>query len=164
MPQFTTKRIVTHSPAQMFALVADVERYPEFLPLCESLVVRARDTDAAGNDRISCRLTVGYGLVRETFTTQVTLQRAEQRIAVRYLEGPFRKLDNIWNFRGHPVDGLAGGPMGCPSGCEVEFFIDYEFRSLPLQLLMGAMFDRAFRKFSAAFEARADEIYRDASV
>ena len=147
MPQFTTRRIVRHTPAQMFDLVADVERYPEFLPLCEGLVVRSRDTDAAGHDRIACRLTVGYGLLRETFITQVTLVRPRQHISVRYLEGPFRKLDNTWDFREHQT------------GCEVAFFIDYEFRSLPLQLLMGAMFDKAFRKFAAAFETRADAVY-----
>ena len=152
MPHFTTTRIVRHTPEQMFDLVADVERYPEFLPLCESLTVRGRDKDAAGNERIQCRLTVGYGMMRETFITEVVLKRAEQHIAVRYLEGPFRKLDNTWDFRAH-------GP-----GCEVEFFIDYEFRSLPLQLLMGAMFDRAFRKFAEAFEARADAIHGGVAI
>jgi coenzyme Q-binding protein COQ10 len=147
MPSFRTQRIVRHTPQQMFDLVADVEGYPEFLPLCESLTVRSRDTDAAGYDRITCRLTVGYGLVRETFTTQVTLKRREKLIAVRYLEGPFRKLDNNWDFREDPA------------GCAVQFFIDYEFRSLPLQLLMGSMFDRAFRKFAQAFEERAETVY-----
>jgi coenzyme Q-binding protein COQ10 len=147
MPKFETKRIVRYSPTQMFDLVADVERYPEFLPLCESLVVRARDTDDAGHDRITCRLTVGYALMHETFTTQVTLKRRENLISVSYLEGPFRRLDNAWEFREDPA------------GCAVQFYIDYEFRSLPLQLLMGSMFDRAFRKFTQAFEERAETVY-----
>jgi coenzyme Q-binding protein COQ10 len=147
MPQFTTRRLVRHTPEQMFDLVADVERYPEFLPLCESLVVRARDTNAKGHERIECQLTVGYGLMRETFITEVVLKRAAWHIDVRYLEGPFRTLNNTWDFR--PLE----------PGCEVAFFIDYEFRSLPLQLLMGAMFDRAFRKFAEAFEARANAIH-----
>jgi coenzyme Q-binding protein COQ10 len=151
MPQFTTRRIVRYTPEQMFDLVADVERYPEFLPLCESLVVRARDKNAEGHERIECRLTVGYGLMRETFITEVVLRRAKLHIDVRYLEGPFRKLDNVWDFREHAA------------GCEVVFFIDYEFRSLPLQLLMGAMFDRAFRKFAQAFEERAEKVYGDAA-
>lgn len=147
MPSFRTQRLVRYTPKQMFDLVADVERYPEFLPLCESLTVRSRETDAAGNDRIACRLSVGYGVVRETFITEVTLKPAQNKIDVRYLEGPFRKLNNIWDFRTHPT------------GCEVNFFIDYEFRSLPLQLLMGSMFDRAFRKFAEAFEERAATVY-----
>lgn len=151
MPSFRTQRHVRHTPAQMFALVADVERYPEFLPLCEGLTIRSREpiapVGAAPAERLVCRMTAGYGLVRETFTSEVLLKPAEQRIDVRYLEGPFRKLDNDWQFQ-------AAAP-----GCMVRFHIDYEFRSLPLQLLMGSMFDRAFRKFAEAFEARANAIY-----
>jgi coenzyme Q-binding protein COQ10 len=152
MPQCTTRRLVRFTPRQMYDLVADVERYPQFLPLCESLTVQSRDTTAAGHERIVSRLSVGYGLVHETFTTEVLLKEPNLRIDVRYLEGAFRKLDNRWAFR--PV----------PGGCEIEFFIDYEFASLPLQLLMGAMFDKAFRKFSEAFEARAETVYGPVSA
>ena len=157
MPHFTTRRIVPHTPEQMFDLVADVERYPQFLPLCESLTVLSREP-IDGGERIIARMSVGYGLVRETFKTDVRLLRQTRQIAVRYLEGPFRHLDNTWDFRPGDFQPHAGGGPA-QVGCEVVFFIDYEFRSLPLQLLMGAMFDRAFRKFAEAFEARAAQVY-----
>ena len=98
MPSFQTHRIVRYTPEQMFDLVADVERYPEFLPLCESLAVRSREPLPAGAERAVCRLVAGFGMIRESFTTEVTLKPAQSRIDVRYLEGPFRKLDNIWEF------------------------------------------------------------------
>ena len=148
MPQFSTKRPVRHSAADMFDLVADVERYPEFVPLCRSLRARARQRDREGRDVIVAEMTVAYKLVRETFISRVTLDRGKLEILVEYLEGPFRKMNNRWSFR----------PMS-ESTCEVEFFIAYEFRSRTLGLLMGAMFDTAFRRFSAAFERRADQVY-----
>jgi coenzyme Q-binding protein COQ10 len=148
MPQFSTKRRVRHSAADMFNLVADVEHYPEFVPLCRSLRVRNRAQDAEGRDVIVADMTVAYKLVRETFTSRVTLDRPKVEILVEYLEGPFRKMNNRWSFR----------PAG-EDACDVEFFINYEFRSRTLGLLMGAMFEAAFRRFSAAFERRADEVY-----
>jgi coenzyme Q-binding protein COQ10 len=148
MPQFSTKRHVQHSASDMFDLIADVEHYPEFVPLCRSLRVRKRLADADGREIIVADMTVAYKLVYETFTSRVTLDRAEHEILVEYLEGPFRKMNNRWRF--HPTGQGA---------CDVEFFISYEFRSRTLGLLMGAMFDAAFRRFSAAFERRADQIY-----
>ncbi|MET3612778.1 coenzyme Q-binding protein COQ10 [Rhizobium aquaticum] len=147
MPQFETRRPVPQSPDQMFALVADVEKYPEFLPLCEGLVVRSRK-ERDGKALLVADMTVGYKAIRETFTTQVLLNPAERAIDVKYLDGPFRYLDNRWRFNDLP-DG----------GCEVHFFIDYEFKSRILGAVMGSMFDRAFRMFSEAFEARATKIY-----
>lgn len=132
----------------MFNLVADVEHYPEFVPLCRSLRVRNRAQDTQGREVIVADMTVAYKLVRETFTSRVTLDRPKLEILVEYLEGPFQKMNNRWSFR----------PVGDDS-CEVEFFISYEFRSRALGLLMGAMFEAAFRRFSAAFERRADEVY-----
>src|ERR1700689_4439675 len=148
MPQFSTTRRVKHSAVDMFALVADVERYPQFVPLCRSLAVRKRTTDGEGRDVIVCDMTVAYKLIRQTFTSRVTLDRAKLEILVEYLEGPFRSLNNHWTFR--PVDEHA---------CDVDFFISYEFRSRALGLLMGAMFDAAFRRFAGAFEGRADQVY-----
>jgi coenzyme Q-binding protein COQ10 len=149
MPQFSTKRHVQHSTSDMFDLVADVECYPEFVPLCRSLKVRKRSSDAEGRQVIVADMTVAYKLIYETFTSRVTLDRPNLEILVEYLEGPFRKMNNRWRF--HPAGQGA---------CDVEFFISYEFRSRALGLLMGAMFDAAFRRFSAAFERRADQIYR----
>jgi coenzyme Q-binding protein COQ10 len=147
MPKFETTRRTAHSAEQMFALVADVERYPEFLPLCEALTVRSRK-ERDGRTMLVADMTVGYKAIRETFTSQVLLKPDANEIEVQYLEGPFRYLTNLWRF----------APAGT-SACDVEFFIDYEFKSRVLGALMGAMFDRAFRMFTEAFERRADAIY-----
>ena len=148
MPQFSTKRRVKHSAAEMFDLVADVEHYPEFVPLCRALAVRKRSSDGEGRDVILADMTVAYKLIRETFTSRVTLDRNKLEILVEYLEGPFQKMNNRWTFT----------PAG-DNACDVEFFIAYEFRSRTLGLLMGAMFDAAFRRFATAFERRADKVY-----
>jgi len=148
MPEFSTTRRVQHSASDMFDLVADVEHYPEFVPLCRSLAVRKRSRDTEGRDVIIADMSVAYKLVRETFTSRVTLDRPNLEILVEYLEGPFRRLHNRWKFRA--VDA---------SHCDVQFYIAYEFRSRTLGLLMGAMFDAAFRRFASAFERRADEVY-----
>jgi coenzyme Q-binding protein COQ10 len=149
MPQFSTRRRVRHSAAEMFDLVADVERYPEFVPLCSDLTVTDRKASADGVETVVADMTVSFKLVQETFRSRVTLDRPKLQILVEYLQGPFRRMENHWKFR--PLDKDA---------CEVEFFIDYEFRSRMLGLLMGSMFDAAFRRFTAAFEARADKVYR----
>jgi coenzyme Q-binding protein COQ10 len=148
MPQFSTTRPVRHSAAEMFDLVADVERYPEFVPLCRTLKVRKRIPEPEGVEVLVADMTVAYKLVRESFASRVTLDRPNLQILVEYLEGPFSQLENRWTF--HPTGERT---------CEVEFFISYEFRSRTLGLLMGAMFDAAFRRFAAAFERRADVIY-----
>ena len=148
MSKFTTRRQVRHSAADMFDLVADVERYPEFVPLCKVLKVRERTTSPNGSGVVVADMTVSFKLVRETFRSRVTLDRPKLQILVEYLQGPFSHMENRWSFK----------PAGEES-CEVEFFIDYEFRSRTLGLLMGGMFDVAFRRFAAAFEARADRVY-----
>ncbi len=99
MPQFSTTKRVRHSAADMFDLVADVEHYPQFVPLCRSLSVRKRTTDGEGRDVIVANMTVAYKLVRETFTSRVTLDRPKLQILVEYLEGPFQKMNNRWSFR-----------------------------------------------------------------
>ncbi len=147
MPQFETRRIVRHTPKQMFDLVADVESYPQFLPLCEALNVRSRK-ERDEKLLMVADMTVGYKAIRETFTTQVLLNAPELIIDVKYIDGPFRYLDNRWRFEETPE-----------GGCAINFFIDYEFKSRILGAVMGSMFDRAFRMFAEAFEARADKIY-----
>ncbi len=147
MPKYETTRTVDHPPERMFALVADVEKYPEFLPLCEALTVRSR-RERDDNAVLVADMTVGYKAIRETFTSQVHLQRGRLAIDVKYLDGPFRYLTNEWRFE--PADG---------GGSVVHFFIDYEFKSRMLGAVMGAMFDRAFRMFADAFEKRANAIY-----
>jgi len=148
MPQFSTARPVNHSAADMFDLVADVESYPQFVPLCHSLKVRRRIAGPEGVEVIVADMTVAYKFVQETFASRITLDRPSLQILVEYLEGPFSSLENCWTFH----------PTGAQS-CTVEFFIAYEFRSRSLGLLMGTMFDAAFRRFAAAFERRADQVY-----
>jgi len=148
MPRFSNKRRVQHRAEQMFDLVADVERYPEFVPLCSALKVRRRNPQADGTEIIVADMTVSFKLVKETFTSEVTLDRKNLKITVRYLQGPFSNLENRWTFE----------PKG-DDACDVGFFIAYEFKSRMLATLMGSMFDAAFTRFSAAFEKRADMIY-----
>jgi coenzyme Q-binding protein COQ10 len=148
MPEFSTTRRVRHAAAEMFDLVADVERYPEFVPLCRGLKVRQRILEPEGVEVLLADMTVAYKLISETFTSRVTLDRPNLMIFVEYLEGPFSRLENRWTF--HPVPERT---------CEVEFFISYEFKSRMLAMLMGTMFDLAFRRFAAAFEQRADKVY-----
>lgn len=147
MPTFTTTRTVPYTPEQMFALVADVERYPEFLPLCTGLRVLRRESDDADRDVLVARMSVGYRNIAESFTSRVTLAPQQSRIVVEYVDGPFSHLTNRWTFT----------PNG--AGADVQFYINYEFRSRMLGLMMGAVFERAFQKFAEAFEERARKIY-----
>jgi len=148
MPSFRTTRRVRHRANEMFDLVADVESYPRFVPLCRGLRVRRRD-DENGKITLIADMEVGYKAIRETFTSRVTCERSEHKILVEYIDGPFKHLENVWNF--HDQD--EG------KSCLVEFRIAYEFRSRALGTIMGGMFDSAFRKFAEAFEDRADAVY-----
>lgn len=152
MPTFRSVHPVRHSPIQMFALVADVERYPEFLPLCEDLRVIRRVQSGEGIETLVAAMTVGYKAIRETFTTRVTLDEPRLRIQVEYVDGPFKYLENRWGFR------------QTSGGCDIEFYINYEFKSFALGVLMGSVFDKAFRKFAEAFEERAEIIYGEPSA
>lgn len=147
MPHYRTVRRVPFTPRQMFDIVADVERYPEFLPLCEGLVVRDRRMDAAGLVELTATMTVGYKAITERFTTRVTLDPAACAIRVRNVDGPFHHLANEWRF------------VAAEGGSEVHFFIDYAFRSAMLALLVGAAFDKAVRSYTDAFEQRAHALY-----
>ena len=132
----------------MFDLVADGEKYPEFVPLCSAVRIKSRTSKGDGVIVLVADMTVAYKFISETFTSRVTLDRPNLKVLVEYLDGPFKQLQNRWTFRS----------LG-EKACEVEFFIEYEFRSRTLAMLMGAMFDTAFRKFAAAFEERADKVY-----
>jgi coenzyme Q-binding protein COQ10 len=153
MPRFSSKRRVAHRADEMFDLVADVERYPEFVPLCHALKVRQHKQNDDGTETIVADMTVSFKLVKETFTSEVTLERAGRKINVRYLRGPFSNLENRWTFE----------PKG-EEACDVGFFIAYEFRSRVLAMLMGTIFDAAFARFSTAFEKRADVVYGKKAV
>jgi coenzyme Q-binding protein COQ10 len=148
MPRFSSKRRVHHSAQEMFDLVADVERYPEFVPLCRELKIRRRTPGPDNTEIVVADMTVSFKLVRETFTSRVTLDRPNLKILVEYLQGPFSNLENRWTFE-PKTDG----------DCDVGFFLAYEFKSRMLAMLMGTMFDTAFQRFAAAFEKRADAVY-----
>ena len=149
MPSFRTTHRVAFTPRQMFDLVADVERYPEFLPLCEALVVRRREREG-DVDILTADMTVGYQAIHETFTSRVRLEPQRHAVVAEGLAGamgPFRQLGNQWQFR------------AAPGGCDVDFSITYEFKSMMLQMLVGALFERAFRRYTQAFEERARVVY-----
>lgn len=146
LPTYETTRAVPFSAEQMFSVVADVEHYPQFVPLCEDLQVRSRETH--GDDTILiATMSVGYRAIRESFTSRVTLRPGKHEIIVAYLDGPFSHMHNRWSFR------------DVAKGSEVHFFIDYAFASRMLALVMGAVFDKAVRKYSEAFEERARVLY-----
>jgi coenzyme Q-binding protein COQ10 len=153
MPRFSSKRRVHHTALQMFDLVADVERYPEFVPLCQSLKIRQRTPQADGTEIVIADMTVSFKLVRESFTSRVTLDRANLKILVEYLKGPFSNLENRWTFEARSE-----------TDCDVGFFLAYEFKSRMLAILMGTMFDAAFQRFASAFEKRADVVYGKVAI
>ena len=141
MPTHAEQRTLPYTPEQLFDLVAEVERYPEFLPWCVGARIRERrDT------MIVADLLIGFRMFRERFTSKVSLGKP-RRIDVVYSEGPFRYLDNHWAFE--PVEG----------GCRIDFFVDFEFRSRVLQKLIGVLFNEAVRRMVHAFETRARALY-----
>jgi len=141
MPTHAEQRVLPYTPEQLFDLVADVERYPEFLPWCVGARVRERR-----DNLIVADLLIGFRMFRERFTSKVTLARP-RRIDVAYSDGPFRYLNNHWIFE--PADG----------GCRIDFFVDFEFHSAILQKLIGVLFNEAVRRMVAAFETRARQLY-----
>ncbi|GAJ27708.1 type II toxin-antitoxin system RatA family toxin [Acidomonas methanolica] len=141
MPTHAEQRLIGYTPEQLFDLVADVAKYPQFLPWCAKAVVRSRTETELVAD-----LTVGFGPFRETFTSRVALQYPT-RIRVCYERGPFRYLNNVWNFTPDA------------SGCLVDFFVDFEFRSRLLQNAIGVVFNEGVRLMVSAFIKRARECY-----
>jgi coenzyme Q-binding protein COQ10 len=141
MPKHSESKIVAYQPEQLFDLVADVGKYPQFLPWCVGSRIRTRT-----ETEMVCDLTIGFGPFRETFTSRVTLERPG-RVKVRYENGPFRYLNNQWDFKPHP------------RGTEVDFFVDFEFRSRILQAAIGVVFTEAVHRMVAAFLKRARTVY-----
>ena len=150
MPRLEKLHSVKHSAKNMYDLVCDVEKYPEFVPLCKSLRIQKRRSKGAKSVLIA-DMTMAYQMLSETFTTQVIMNQETLAIDVKYIDGPFKHLDNEWRFQ--PTS---------DSGCDIGFMIDYELRSRALSIAAGAVFDMAFGRFVTAFEKRADEIYSPA--
>lgn len=143
MPTHAEKRIVPYSPDQMYALVADVETYPDFLPWCVGARIKKREGNVFFAD-----LMIGYKLIRERFTSRVELHPEVNRLDVTYTDGPFRYLNNHWAF-------IAQGE----GGCLIDFYVDFEFKNLVLQRVMGLFFNEAVRRMVQAFEDRAKALY-----
>ncbi len=142
MPTHAEKRIMPYTAQQLFDLVADVEKYPEFLPWALSCRIIRRIDNVLYAD-----LAIGFKVFREKFTSKVTLN-SPSRIDVEYLDGPFRYLNNHWTFT--PLD---------DGGTEIDFFVDFEFRSKILQAVIGTLFNEAVKLMVAAFERRAKQLY-----
>jgi coenzyme Q-binding protein COQ10 len=142
VPTHAEKRRLPYTPEQMFDLVADVEKYPQFLPWCVATRINSRQ-----GDTITADMAVGYKMFREKFTSIARLDRAAMRIDIEYREGPFRYLNNHWVFERDP------------KGCAIDFYIDFEFRSQLLEKAITAVFNRAVTLMVEAFEKRARVIY-----
>ena len=142
MPTHAEKRILPHTREQLFDLVSDIEKYPEFLPWCIATRVRQQTEDTSISDMV-----IGFKMFREKFTTKVVLRRPG-RIDVSYFEGPFKYLNNHWIFEPH-----GNG------ACLIDLYVDFEFRSKILQATIGAVFNEAVRRMISAFEKRADKLY-----
>ncbi len=150
MPTHAEKRVLPHTPDQLFALVADVERYSEFLPWCVAVRVRRREQmtpEEGGGELLVADMAIGFKVFRERFTSRVICRRPD-RIDVAYTDGPFRYLNNHWVFT--PAEG---------GGCEIDFYVDFEFRSVLLQKAIGLVFNEAVQKMVNAFEDRAQVLY-----
>jgi coenzyme Q-binding protein COQ10 len=145
-------RLLPYTPEQVFNLVADVEKYPQFLPWCLACRVKRRESDTV----FTADMAIGFKMVRETFTSRVTLAPGKA-VTVEYLDGPFKHLVNTWDFK--PVTTKTGA-----AATELEFFLEFEFRSKLLQSIIGVLFEEAVRRMVAAFEGRAAALYASASA
>jgi len=147
MPTHTEDREMPYSADQLYALVADIESYSQFLPWVSAARIR-RVVDTPEGQVIDADLVVSFKVFRERFGSRVTLNPVARRIDVEYLEGPFRYLNNHWSFE----------PLG-EDRCRVRFFVDFEFRSRTLQAIIGVVFNEAMQRIVRAFEARARDLY-----
>ncbi|MEM6945731.1 MAG: type II toxin-antitoxin system RatA family toxin [Pseudomonadota bacterium] len=148
MPTHAEKRVLPYSADQLFDLVAGVEAYPKFLPWCSACRVRKRVTLDDGREQVDADLVVSFKVFREKFGSRVTLDRANRVIDVEYLDGPFRYLNNHWEFTDRNDE-----------RCDVDFYVDFEFKSRTLQAVIGVVFNEAMQRIVRAFETRAAEIY-----
>ncbi|PLS20670.1 type II toxin-antitoxin system RatA family toxin [Neptunicoccus cionae] len=147
MPKHSETRQMPYSAQQMYDLIADIGAYPKFLPWCAG--ARIRDRKQVGETEIiDADLVISFKVFREQFGSRVTLHPDDLKIDVEYIDGPFRYLNNHWSFT--PLDN---------GGCEVDFFVDFEFKSAMLQAVIGVVFNEAMRRIVGAFESRAKELY-----
>jgi len=136
------RRIIKHTPNNLFNLVADVKKYPEFLPWCLGARIKKENLTSFEADLI-----IGFKIYKEIYSSKITLDKKKKKIIVDYKDGPFEYLQNYWLFKDNPV------------GCEIEFMVDFKFKSIFLQTLMETLFNEAVKKMVMAFENRANELY-----
>ncbi len=142
MPTHAEKKVLPYTPEQLITLVASVDKYPEFLPWCIGARVKEQS-----DVHMVADLVIGFKMFRERFTSHVKMDASEPRIDVEYKDGPFKYLNNHWIFLDHP------------DGCEIDFFVDFEFKSVILQKTIGMLFNEAVQRMIAAFESRAKDLY-----
>jgi len=153
MPTHAEIRRLPYSAAEMYALVADMAAYPEFLPWCSGARIRSRKPQPDGSEIVEAQMVISFKVFSEHFGSRVTLRPDGCKIDVAYLDGPFRYLNNHWRFK----------PVG-ETACEVDFFVDFEFRSRTLQAIIGVVFHEAMRRIVRAFEGRAEQLYGKRSL
>ncbi|UWP99708.1 type II toxin-antitoxin system RatA family toxin [Aliiroseovarius crassostreae] len=147
MPTHGEKRILPYTPNQMYELVADVAKYPQFLPWNSAARVRKRTPQPDGTEVIEADLVISFKVFRERFGSRALLDPNTPRLDMEYLDGPFKYLRSHWQFHPHET------------GCEIEFFVDFEFKSAVLQKVIGLVFNEAMQRIVRAFELRAQELY-----
>ncbi|AGA65098.1 Putative oligoketide cyclase/dehydratase or lipid transport protein YfjG [Liberibacter crescens BT-1] len=147
MNHVNTRRIVKYNSDKMFDLVADIESYPQFVPLCKTLTIKSRE-QLDDKLLLVSEMTVGYMGIHESLTTQVLLQKSLKKIDVQYINGPFHFLNNYWDFKSIS-----------DNSCEVIFYLEYELKNRLFNALIKKMFDHTFRVFVEAFEKRAQIVY-----
>ncbi|MEL6509232.1 MAG: type II toxin-antitoxin system RatA family toxin [Pseudomonadota bacterium] len=146
MPTHSETRTLPYTAQQMYDLVADVGSYPEFIPWCAAARVRTR-TEHAGAEVMEADLVISFKVFRERFGSRVTLHAARKSIDTEYIDGPFRYMKSTWDF------------VDAPGGCEVKFFVDFEFKNAVLQGIIGVVFNEAMQRIVRAFERRAATLY-----
>lgn len=151
MPTHAEKRVLPFTPDQLFDMVADIEKYPEFLPWCVATRIRGKDQGEGGEEILIADMVIGFKVFREKFGTKVICNKSAPpaRIDVSYFDGPFKYLNNHWIFAPHEE-----------GQCEIDFFVDFEFKSRIFQAAIGAVFNEAVRHMISAFEKRAARLYR----
>jgi coenzyme Q-binding protein COQ10 len=149
MPRHSENRVLPYAPDQIYELVADVARYPEFLPWTAAARIRSRrpmPERGPGAEVMEADLVISFKVFREKFGSRVVLLPEERRIETDYLDGPFKHLHSFWQIDPDP------------RGCRVVFDVDFEFRNAILQKAIGLFFDEAMRRVVGAFEARARQL------
>ncbi|MED5225724.1 MAG: type II toxin-antitoxin system RatA family toxin [Pseudomonadota bacterium] len=142
MTTHSEQKFVPFTPDQLFEMVSDVQSYPKFLPWCVGARIRSAD-----DELIVADLMIGYKLLRERFTSRVTLDREKWKIETEFTDGPFKFLRNQWEFK------------SCPEGCQIVFLVEFEFRSTVLQKLVSVLFNEVVLRMVSAFEKRAYFLY-----